>query len=280
MAEPIQGNAQAGTGDGSRQAGDPVSLIDSFAGAGGSEPSAKPASGGGAQGESAESAQPAKLAPWAEQLPPEMRGNTDIAQRLAKFNKIGDVVNAFLDLEKKQAGAVPGTEATPEEVASFWEKAGKPKTAEDYSFAKEPAAKDFAAAAHGANLTSAQADALYRQLQDLGKQQAQTMQEARKSQILEADAALKKEYGGKFAEKIELFTRGCMAAGPDVKTLLYQSGLGGNVNIIKAFISLGELNAESTAARGGGAAAQPLKSVNEGGWYDYLNTGENKNANS
>jgi hypothetical protein len=275
MAEPTTGNAQVGTGDnGGQQAGNPASLTDAYAGANGTKPEAEPGNGGQAAGNGNTGSEPeVKLAPWAEQLPPELRGNPDVAKNLAKYAKVGDVVKALLDTEAKLAGGnAPGTDAKPEEVAAYWEKQGKPKTAEEYSFAKEPGALEFAAAAHGANLTAGQAEALYKRLTDLGQKQNHAAQEASQKQILEADALLKKEYGAKYPEKINLFIQGCDAAGKDVRRLLYQSGLGGNADIIKAFIAYGQANAESGATRGGGAA-QPLKSVNDGGWYDYKNTG-------
>jgi hypothetical protein len=283
MAEPLkaEGNATVGTGDdGGRQAGNPASLMDSFAGAGGAKPAAEPGTGENAGGDGnagsgavqqteGGSGEPPKLAAWAEQLPPELRGKPEVAKSLSKYAKVADVVNALLEAEGKLAGGgAPGADAKPEEVSSYWEKLGKPKTAEGYSFAKEPDAAPFARAAHTANLTASQAEALYTGLNELGRRQAEAAREALGRQVAEADAALKKEFGARYAEKINFFTAGCDAAGPGVRALLYRSGLGGNLDIIKAFIALGQVNAESGSPRGGGAA-QPFKPVAEGGWWNY-----------
>jgi hypothetical protein len=279
MAEPLktEGNANVGTGDdGGRQAGNLASLMDAYAGAEGAKPEAKPGSGDTAVGDGNAGGgdhQPEgelpKLAAWAEQLPQELRGNPEAAKSLAKYAKVADVVNALLEAEAKLAGGgIPGTDAKPEDVAAYWEKLGKPKDAGGYSFAKEPGAEAFANAALGANLTESQAGALYAALNGLGKRQAEAALEELNRQIAGTDAALKKEYGAKYAEKVNLFISGCDAAGPEVRKLLYRAGLGGNPDIIKAFIAYGQLNAESGSPRGGGAA-QPLKPVNEGGWWDY-----------
>jgi hypothetical protein len=255
--------------------------MDAYAGAEGAKPGAEPgnngenAAGDGNAGSGAVQqtegggGEPPKLAAWAEQLPPELRGNPEAAKSLAKYAKVADVAKALLEAEAKLAGGgAPGKDASPEDTAAYWEKLGKPKTAEEYSFAKEPDAAPFAKAAHGANLTASQAEALYAGLNELGTRRAEAARQAAQRAVLEADAALKQEYGARYPEKINLFVAGCNAAGPQVRNALYQAGLGGNLDIIKAFIAYGQLHAESGAPWGGGAA-QPLKSVNEGGWWNY-----------
>jgi hypothetical protein len=247
--------------------------MDAYAGADGAKPDAKPGTGDNAAGDgntgSGETGEPVKLAAWAEQLPPELRGKPEVAQSLARYGKVADVVNALLEAEAKLAGGgVPGKDAKPEEIAAYWEKLGKPKTAEEYPFAKDANGAPFALAALEANLTTSQAEALYAGLNELGRRQAEEAARARNRQIVQTDEALKKEFGGKYAEKMGLFVSGCDAAGPEVRQLLYRSGLGANPDIVKAFIAYGQMNAESASPRGGGAA-QPLKSVQEGGWWNY-----------
>jgi hypothetical protein len=247
--------------------------MDAYAGAEGAKPEAKPGDGEHAAGDGnagrGDGGAPVKLAAWAEQLPPELRENPEAAKSLAKYAKVGDLAKALLEAEAKLAGGgAPGGDAKPEERAAYWEKLGKPKTAEGYAFAKEPNGAPFARAALEANLTSSQAEALYAGLNELGRRQAEAAREARDRQVAEADAAMKKEYGGRYAEKMRFFISGCDAAGPEVRKLLYQSGLGAHPDIIKAFTAYGQMNAESSSPRGGGAA-QPLKSVNEGGWWSY-----------
>ena len=240
------------------------------AGAAGAQPKTEPKDGDKAAGET----QPdggIKLAAWTEQLPPEIRGNPDTAARLAKFAKVGDMAKAFLELEGKAAsGGVPGKDAAAEEVAAFWEKAGRPKTADGYAFAKdaEHAGAEFAAAAFNANLTAPQADAMFKALNGLAVQRLQASAQARQRQMKETAAALAAEYGSKYQEKVELLKRGVAAAGPNVGAILEQAGLAGNPEIVKAFIAFGEMTAESGASRGTGAG-EPLKSITEGGTFEF-----------
>jgi hypothetical protein len=263
----------AGSGsadDGNQHPGNVDLLSDAFAGGEGGKHADKPkgdtAAGGTDAGNDSK-----KLAPWAEQLPAEMRDNPELAAKLAKFGKLGDMAKAYFELEGKAAGvAIPGKDAAPEAVAEFWEKVGRPKAADGYSFAKD---KDhdgasFAQAAFTANLTEAQAKAMLKGLNEIGARNAQAFREAQMRQIAETSKALEKEYGSKYPENMELLKRGLTNAGPNVARLLTQAGLSGEPEIVKAFIAYGKMTAESGASRGGDASAS-LKSVFDGGSFDY-----------
>jgi len=272
--------APDGAGSGSTEGGTPAAanvedqLNNAFtgtAGADGRKPADKPNTGDASSGGTKPASGEVKLAAWAEQLPPDMRSNPDTAAKLAKFQKVGDMAKAFLELEGKAvSGGIPGRDATPEEVAAYWEKAGRPKTADGYAFAKdeEHGGSAFAQAAFKSNLTAAQADAMFKNLNELGAERMQAAQQAQAKQMKEAAAVLNAEYGSKYKEKMEFLTRGLAAAGPNVGSLIRQAGLAGNPEIIKAFIAFGEMTAESGAARGT-EAGEPIKSILEGGTFDY-----------
>jgi hypothetical protein len=268
------GTGAGGSADnGGRQAGNAEEqLTDAFksdAGAGNGGPAAEPEKGDKDAGKTQDGG--LKLAAWTEQLPPEMRNNADTAAKLAKFNKVGDMAKAFLELEGKAAsGGMPGKDASPEEAASFWEKAGRPKTADGYAFAgdKENEGSAFAQAAFSANLTAAQAEALFKNLNEFGAKKLEVFEREKNSRIKETAAALAAEFGSKYQQKMEFLKRGLAAAGPNVGNLIGQAGLAGNPEIVKAFIAFGEMTAESGASRGG-AAGDPMKSIMEGGTFEY-----------
>jgi len=276
MDEPnVQGVKTDGSADnGSQQAGNADLLNNAFggktevAGAKGSEPAAKPEQGKKANGDPAgNETGKNELAPWANQLPQELRDNPDIAAKFAKFPKLGELAKAYLDLEGKTAGVViPGKDATPEAVAQFWEKAGRPKTADGYSFAKDKDAEGaaFAAAAFLANLTEVQAVSMMKSLNEIGAKSCKAHQERLKQKQAETAAALKKEYGSQFKVNMEHLTRGLAVAGPNVGKLLANAGLTGEPEIIKAFIAYGKMTAESGFSQGDGAGAS-LKSIEDGG---------------
>jgi hypothetical protein len=272
--------AAAGAAVGSAEKGTPApvnaeeSLANAFggaAGADGKKPDAKPATGEAAAGGKQPGSEKIELAAWCDQLPPEMKNNPDSAAKLAKYQKVGDMAKAFLELDGKAAsGGIPGKDATPEEVAAFWEKAGRPKTADGYSFAKDKENDGalFAEAAHKANLTAAQAEALYKNLNEAGAVRLNAVMQEQARQMKDTANALQAEYGSKYSEKMELLTRGLAAAGPNVGNIIRQAGLAGNPEIVKAFIAFGEMTAESGAARGKGAGGS-LKSVLEGGTFEF-----------
>ncbi|MDR3191618.1 MAG: hypothetical protein LBT87_00980 [Treponema sp.] len=272
MADQIPGSQQTASAEtGGQQAGNAESLSSVIAGAAGAKPAENPGTGGNAKGDGTAgsgSAGTAKLAPWTEQLPEDLRGNPDYAGKLAQFAKVGDMAKAYLDLAGKDAGAaVPGKDATAEEAAAFWEKAGKPKDAAGYSFAGEEAAKPFAEIAHAANLTETQAQAVYARMKALGEQQLEAAKKQQVAAFAETETKLKEEFGSRYPEKIEYLKRGLQAAGGPVGTLLQQAGIAGHPDIVRAFILFGEMTSESGGAKGSGAAR--LKSIMEGGGFAY-----------
>jgi len=274
--------APDGAGNGSTEGGTPAAanadlLTNAFggnadessAGADDQKPADKPKEGdknaGGTDSGSGEN----KLAPWAEQLPAEYRNNPETASKFAKFAKVGDMAKAWLELEGKPQGvAIPGKDASAQAVAEFWEKAGRPKTADGYSFAKDADSGGFCQAAFAANLTEAQAAAMLKNLHGIGEAKQKAYQEGMRQRNAETAAALSKEYGSKYAENMELLTRGLAAAGPNVAKILAGAGLAGEPEIIKAFISFGRMTAESGFARGDGAGSS-LKSIMDGGSPEF-----------
>ena len=272
MADQTAGSQQTESAEtGGQQTGNVESLSSIMAGATGAKPAEKTETGGNAKGDGTAGgvSEGAKLAPWTEQLPEELRGNPAHAGKLAQFARVGDMAKAWLDLEGKLAGAatVPGADASPETVAAFWEKAGKPKAADGYSFAKEPDAAPFAKLAHESNLTEAQAQAVYSRLKAAGEQQAQALRQQQMAEYGETERKLKEEYGSRYPEKIEFLKRGLQTAGNSVGALLQNAGIAGHPDIVRAFIHFGEMTAESGGARGSGATQ--LKSIMEGGGFAY-----------
>jgi len=219
--------------------------------AGGKKPADKPDTGDASAG-GTKPASEVQLAAWCEQLPTEMRSNPDTAAKLAKFQKVGDMAKAFLELEGKTASS------------------GIPETADGYSFAKdkENNGSEFADMAFKAKLSTAQADAFFKILNEGGARRLQAAQMAQAQEMKETAAALAAEYGSKYQEKMELLTRGLANAGPNVGNLIRQAGLAGNPEIIKAFIAFGEMTAESGAIRGK-EAGESRKSVKDGGTFSY-----------
>jgi len=213
------------------------------------------------------------LPQWTEQLPKKLTADPNAAARLGAFKSLDEFVQAYLDASSGagQQPALPGQGATAQEIQAFYERLGKPKEEQSYSFAKSD--PDFAKIAFDANLTSVQADALYKaSLAQL--EGAQNLAKAQLAQDFQAtDALLQKEYGDKYEAAIALMQRGL---GNDPKTgqlsgiaqLLRDAGLAGKPEIVRAFIELGRATSEGTAPGGSFIAGQPA-SVMEGRGFDY-----------
>jgi hypothetical protein len=200
----------------------------------------------------------AHLPAWTQQVSKDIRENPDLAKKLSAFEKLDDLAKSYFELEKKSG--VPGKDAKPEEVSAFWKKLGYPDRPEDYRVSKEDEnASTFISAAHAARLTDEQASALWKQVSEGTARREAALLEAQMKEIAATDATLKNEFGENYARAAELFKRGV----GDGKILeeLRRAGLAGKMEIVRAFIALGE------AAREGGSPKSDLLS----GEKDYMN---------
>lgn len=218
-----------------------------------------------------------ELKAWGAQLSKELKENKDAVKALAKFEDISSLASSYIELEKKLGSmhAIPGKEATKEELDAFYKKLGKPDAADKYGFKQEwDAEKRFAEAAYEANLSDAQAKSLYAFFHKIGEDQQAQFAEAVKKQAEEADAALKKEFGNKVSEKMELYTKGLKAFGTaPVFSQLEKTGLAYHPDFVKMFIKIGEALGESRTVLGDGSAStRGITSARDGGTFSFFGT--------
>jgi len=237
--------------------------------AGESKPAEKPAGNGGDKTNGKETDSSAEKTPaWTEQLPEDVRSNTDMMKQLAKFQKVGDIAKAYALLESKLGSSValPGKDAGQDEVNAFYEKLGKPKSEDGYSV-KEKEAAEFRKMAFNADLTDAQAKKLY----DWSKAQYAAQVEKQKQSYTEAENLLKKEWGNDFGKNVETFKRGVKAwAGPEVAKALQQAGLNYSPAVVKMFVKLGQISSEAGSTAGGISGGNDgYKPTSEGGGFEF-----------
>ena len=218
-----------------------------------------------------------ELKAWGAQLSKELKENKDAVKALAKFEDISSLASSYIELEKKigTIHTLPGKEATKEELDAFYKKLGKPDAADKYGFKQEwDAEKRFAEAAYEANLSDAQAKSLYAFFHKIGEDQQAQLAEAVKKQAEEADAALKKEFGNKVSEKMELYTKGLKAFGTaPVFSQLEKTGLAYHPDFVKMFIKIGEALGESRTVLGDGKAPTGgITSAQDGGMFSFFGT--------
>ena len=235
-------------------------------------PEAKNKTGDNGNGANDGNADGGNVPAWTSQLPKEMRENADLMKTLGKFPKLENIAKSYSELESKlgKSLVMPGEGASEEEVNTFWQKLGKPESAEKYSIEGEHA-KGFREVAFKNNLTDSQAKAIYNEIENAGKQYAQAQMERFVQQTKETNKTLVSEYGKDFPAKMEMLKRGIAAnGGQELYNKLRDSGLIADVNIVKLFINLGEKNAEA-GTQNKSAKTGGYKSIRDGGTLSFGN---------
>lgn len=236
----------------------------------GQKPAAEPAgeNGDNAKGSKDDSSvNPA----WMNQLPEEYRTG-DNAKQFAKFAKIADMAKAYSELESKIGNtvALPTEETSAEDLQKFYEKLGKPATADEYEM-PDKEADFFKEIAFNNNLTKAQAKAVFDAVVQHGVNVIEQSQVEAERVASETDKALRTEYGPKYSEKIALLKRGIAAyGGNELGAKLQRTGLLYDRDVVKMFIALGEQNAEAGASiKGAGGGNNDYVSTSQGGHFKF-----------
>lgn len=193
------------------------------------------------------------------------------AEKLAKFEKLSDLANAYFDLDGKLGNSItkPGENASDEERESFYRALGKPETADKYSIQGDEA-KAFRELAYKNNLTDEQAKALYQSLQEVGQNALAQQKAVFVQQAQETQAALKKEFGKDYPAKIELLKRGIATyGGQNMGEKLQAAGLLGDYDVVKLFINLGQISAEAGSSGKNNGKTDDYKSIGEGGTFSF-----------
>ena len=205
---------------------------------------------------------------WMAQL-----GNVeaDKAEKLSKFEKIGDLANNYLELEKKLGSSLvkPGDDASDEEKEAFYRALGKPESAEKYTIEGENT-EQFRKLAYENNLTDDQAKAFYKAINEIGNNMLAQQKAAFDAQARDTQAALQKEYGKDYQTKIEMLKRGVAAYGGEkMGAKLQQAGLLGDYDVVKMFILLGEQSSEAGSPGNTRGKADGYKSIQNGGHLSF-----------
>lgn len=220
-----------------------------------------------------------KLPAWTSQLPDEIKTNNDLIKRLSKFEKIGDMAKSYTELESKLGNSLikPSTDASAEEIQSFYEQIGKPKNVEGYNIkADNENVKEFLNVAFNNNLSVDQANQLYEYMLNAGNkaiEQNRTEQAIMQREKIEAfEKVMNEKYGAKYNEKLKLLETGINTyGGNELGSLLQQSGLLFEPVIADLFINLGERASENQSyVKGTGGGIDTYVSTADGGTFDFI----------
>lgn len=209
---------------------------------------------------------------WISQLDEESRNDADFIKQLSKFQKIGDLAKSYSQLEKKLGNSVniPSSDAGAEELAAFYQKLGRPESADGYSINDEKA-KPFRDLAFMNNLTDAQAKGIYEGLEKMGAELMQSNADQMARTVKESDNVLHSEWGKDYSKNLEFLKRGIATYGGNaLGAKLKATGLLYDVDVIKMFAKLGRMSAESTAStKGSGGGMSDYVSTSDGGRFNY-----------
>lgn len=242
-----EGGAAAGAGDAGAGAGkaDP--------GAGGSIAT------GGVKVEA--KADPAAANDWRTSLPEDMRGLPAIKD----YKDVASLVKSHVNLQQMIGHdkiVVPNDKSTPEQVAEFYNKLGRPVDPDKYKLPEvkftngagvpDEAKKHFMGIFHKVGLTQKQAEQLYAEYGTFEGQLVSKRMEGIKASQDQAIEGLKKEYGDAYGQRVTAAQVAVKTFGsPELMKWLDETGLGNDANFIKFFSNIGLALLDDKAVGGG-----------------------------
>mgnify|MGYP000237443376 CR=1 FL=1 len=162
---------------------------------------------------------------------------------------------SLIGVDKADVIRVPREGDIPAEV---WNRLGRPEAPDGYGLKAEAVPAEvlgtFAQAAHEAGLTKAQAEkVLGFYTASLGA--TAEARQAKQDEAYEANvAALKREWGATYDDKIHAMKQGVeIAGGAALVEKLREAGLANDPDVIKVFVALAEARKEQGGLKGGGA---------------------------
>ncbi len=172
-----------------------------------------------------------------------------------------DILNSYRNLEKFSGGSknlveLPGVDASPESLSDFYNKLGRPESADNYSFEMPDAADEelvnwFRQTAHENGLTDTQAASLFSKWNEMSAQRMESFQQEA-LQTAEADiASLKKEWGQAYDTQIDAGRRAVDALGLDQAALETMESKMGTADMLRLMATIGSKMGEPSFEDGG-----------------------------
>lgn len=195
---------------------------------------------------------------WQTQyLSEDLQGN----DTLSKFKDVGSLGNSYVELQKLVGSRVkvPTDDSTEEDVNSFYNQIGRPESPENYSIDlpsdsyPQDVIQSFLKEAHASGLTNKQAQAainFYNTIETDGQINSDAaMQQAK----VDAESALKKEWGPtEYAKELAVSRRAFNRfADDDLKAFVNETGVTNNVAMIKFLNRIGKAFSEPDMAGSG-----------------------------
>lgn len=199
---------------------------------------------------------PKSTSSWAESLPPEDQayiGNKGWASP-------SDMFQSYRNLEKFAGGSkslieMPSADAEPEAMEQFFNKLGRPESADQYSF-KAPEGVDenvdgwFRSTAHEIGLSDQQAGKLYESYNQMAQQQMEASAEQITAQADQDLKGLEKEWGRDYQKNLDQGQLAVRALGYNEESLQQLESKLGTGEMIKLFSNIGAKMGEDSFKTG------------------------------
>mgnify|MGYP003636725543 FL=1 len=158
--------------------------------------------------------------------------------------------------------AIPSREASQEELDVFYNKLGRPESADGYEAPTENMPEiphdnemqtRFFEEAHRIGLNKQQAGALIRWQAEQAQTGIEANSQATESAMQQAQDSMRQEFGKAYEEKMNMAKNAALEfGGEDLMKVLDSSGLGNDPAIIKAFANIGKAIMNDEIVGGGG----------------------------
>jgi len=167
-----------------------------------------------------------------------------------------DAVTSYQNLEKFAGGsknlvALPGDDATDEDISSFYAKLGRPDAPENYSLQMPDGGDEnlfewFRGTAHANGLTDKQASEMFNAYQEMAEGRMTEMQDNLRAQGEQAIKDLKKEWGNAYDSQLNAGKKAVAALGYEEQELTAMEEKLGTADMLKLFAKIGDRMGEDS----------------------------------
>ena len=198
---------------------------------------------------------------WRSSIPEDLQNDPS----LADIQDVAGLAKGYVHAQHMIGAdkvALPGRDATQEELDNFYNKLGRPESSDGYETPTEnmpevplndELQKQFFDEAHRIGLNKTQAAALIRwQAQQVESHQI-AQQDNQEAELQHAEETMRKEFGKAYTEKMDMAINAAKEfGGEELLEVLNSTGLGNNPAIIRAFANIGKAVANDEIIGGGG----------------------------
>lgn len=187
---------------------------------------------------------------WQAELPEDLRENETLAG-VSTLSGLSKMLVHAQSMVGKDKVIVPGEGATEEDLNTFYDKLGRPKTAADYDLTPPEGLSygddelvGFRDTAHKLGLSATQTKALFDWHGNLSIEKAKADSLRQKEELSASEATLKKEWGGAYDQNFALAMKAVRTFTDEGSLKALEQGLGNDPSMVKLMHKVGEAISE------------------------------------